>query len=126
MLGRLLHPDQLVTIDDRPQFCLVLAPFEPPSQHLPFVLRRRVADAHPDQEAVQLSLGQRIGALVLDRVLRGQHEERTFQRPGSIIGRHLALLHGLEQGGLRLRRSAVDLVGQQHVGEDRTRAELEL
>jgi hypothetical protein len=29
----------------------------------------------------------------------------------------LALLHRLEQGGLRLRRRAVDLVGQQDVGE---------
>jgi hypothetical protein len=34
-------------------------------------------------------------------------------------GRDFALLHGLEQRGLCLRRRAVDLVGQQNVREDR-------
>ena len=34
----------------------------------------------------------------------------------------LALLHRLQQRGLRLRRRAVDLVGEQHVGEHRARA----
>ena len=32
------------------------------------------------QEAVELRLGQRIGALLLDRVLRGQHVERRAER----------------------------------------------
>jgi hypothetical protein len=36
-------------------------------------------------------------------------------------GRHLALLHRLQQRGLGLGRRAVDLVGQQQVGEDRAR-----
>ena len=31
------------------------------------------------QETVELGFGQRIGALLLDRVLRGQHEERIGQ-----------------------------------------------
>ena len=35
----------------------------------------------------------------------------------SIVTR--ALLHRLEQRGLRLRRRAVDLVGEQQLGEDR-------
>ncbi len=34
-------------------------------------------------------------------------------------GGHPVLLHGLEQGGLGLGRGAVDLVGQEDVGEDR-------
>ena len=38
----------------------------------------------------------------------------------------MVLLHGLEQGGLRLGRRAVDLVGQHHVGEDRPVQEDEL
>jgi hypothetical protein len=37
-----------------------------------------------------------------------------------------ALLHRLEQRGLGLGRGAVDLVGQDEVGEDRARLELEL
>jgi hypothetical protein len=42
------------------------------------------------------------------------------------LDRHLPLLHGLEQCGLRLRRGAVDLVGEEEVGEDRARPELEV
>ena len=41
------------------------------------------------------------------------------------VDRHLALLHRLEQRGLRLRRRAVDLVGEQQVREDRSFAEAE-
>ena len=40
--------------------------------------------------------------------------------------RDLALLHHLEQGGLHLRRSAVDLVREQEVAEDRAELGLEL
>ncbi len=39
---------------------------------------------------------------------------------------HLMLLHSLQQGSLRLRGRAVDLVGQKHVGEDWSRHEGEL
>ena len=42
------------------------------------------------------------------------------------LDRHLALLHRLEQRGLRLRRRAVDLVGEQHVREHRPAPEDEL
>ena len=36
------------------------------------------------------------------------------------------LLHRFEQAGLRLRRRAIDLVGQHDLGDDRTWPELEL
>ena len=39
---------------------------------------------------------------------------------------HLPLLHRLEQGGLGLGRRAVDLVGQDQVGEDRPGHEAQL
>ena len=45
-------------------------------EDLPLLLLRRVVDLHLQQEAVHLRLGQRIGALLLDRVLGGEHEER--------------------------------------------------
>src|SRR5256885_8471455 len=35
----------------------------------------------------------------------------------SALGRDLSLLHGFEQGALRLGAGAVDLVGQQHLGD---------
>jgi hypothetical protein len=42
------------------------------------------------------------------------------------LDRHLPFLHRLEQRRLRLRRGAVDLVGEEKVGEDRPRPELEV
>ena len=45
---------------------------------------------------------------------------------GEPVDAHLALLHRFEQRGLRLRRRAVDLVGEQQVGEHRTGSEREL
>ena len=83
------------------------------------VVLRQVVDRHVEHEAVELGLGQRVGAFHLDGVLRGEDEERLVQRVAHAGGGHLVLLHRLEQGRLRLGRRAVDLVGQDHVGEDR-------
>ena len=93
---------------------------------LELLVRGRVADPDHEHEAVELGLGQRVGAFLLDRVLRRQHEERLGQRVTVAAGGDLVLLHGLEQRGLGLGRRAVDLVGQDHVGEDRALDELEL
>ena len=65
-----------------------------------------------EEEAVELGLGQREGALVLDRVLGGDDHEGVGQRPGGAAGGDLALGHRLEQGGLHLGRRAVDLVDE--------------
>jgi hypothetical protein len=78
-----------------------------------------------EQEAVELRLGQRVRALHLDRVLGGGHEEGLLELEALAEGRDLALLHGLEQRRLRARRGAVDLVGQDHVAEDRPAVEHE-
>src|SRR4051794_26727273 len=79
----------------------------------------RVADHELEHEAVDLRLGQRVGALGLDRVLRRQHEEGQRHVVGVVADRDLALLHHLEQGGLHLGGRAVDLVGEQEVAEHR-------
>ena len=42
----------------------------------------RVAHVQLEQEAIELRLGQRVGALRFDRVLRGDDEERLGQRAG--------------------------------------------
>ena len=88
--------------------------------------RLRVAQPQAQHEAVELGLGQRERALVLDGVLRGDDEERLGHRVGRAVDRDLPLLHALEQRGLRLRRGAVDLVGEDDLGHDGPRAELEL
>ena len=85
----------------------------------------RVAERDAHQEPVHLRLGQRIGAVVLGRVLRRDHHERRGSVVGRVVDRDLALGHRLEQRGLRARRRAVDLVGEHDVREDRPALELE-
>ena len=80
----------------------------------------------PEHEPVELGLRQRERALVLDRVLGRDDEERIGHRVGHAVDRRLALLHALEQARLRLGRRAVDLVGEHDLAEDRARPELEL
>ena len=94
-------------------------------RHRVLLLVRGVPDQNLEHETILLCLRQRIGPFLLDRVLRREHEERQRQVVAIAAGRHLPLLHRLEQRRLRLRRRAVDLVGQNHVREDRTGQELE-
>ena len=77
-----------------------------------------IADAQAHEEAVELRLGQRVGAVVLDGILRGDHHEGPRQGMRVAVDGDLAFVHGFEQGGLGLGRGAVDLVGQQEVAED--------
>ena len=92
-------------------------------QHRGLVGRVRIADVDLGEEPVELGFGQRVGALVLDRILRREHEKRIGERVRLPVDRHLVLLHRLQERGLRLRRGAVDLVGEQQVGEHRPPAE---
>ena len=86
----------------------------------------RVAQREAHEETVQLRFRQGKGAAGTDRVLCGNHEERLRQRPGGPLDGHLALLHGLQQRALALRRGTVDFVGQHQLGEDRPGVENEL
>ncbi len=94
-------------------------------QHRRLGVRRRVAERDADSEAVELRLGQRVGALVLDGVLRGEHDEGPGELVGVLVHAHVQLLHALEQPGLGLRRGPVDLVDEDDVREDGARPELE-
>ena len=85
----------------------------------------RIAQAHAHQEAIELRLRQAIGAELLMRILRGDHEERLGQRVGHAIDADLTLLHRLQQRALRFGAGAIDLIGQQQLGEHRAAAELE-
>ena len=80
---------------------------------------RRIVDDDVEHEPIELRLGQRIGALLLDRVLRREHEQRPLELVAHAVDRHLVFLHRLEQRRLRLGRRAVDLVGEDHVRENR-------
>ena len=95
-------------------------------EHLRLLGERRVAEREPHREAVELRLRQRIRALVLDRVLRRDRHERPLERIRDAVDGDLALLHALEERGLRLRRRAVHLVDEQQIREHRPGPELEL
>ena len=71
-----------------------------------------------EHEAIQLRLGQGIGALLLHGVLRGQHEKGRGEMVEMAARGDAVLLHRLQQGGLRLGRGAVDLVRQHDIGEN--------
>ncbi len=77
------------------------------------------------QEAVELGLRQRIGTLLLQRVLGRQHVERARQIVADAGNGDVILLHRLEQSGLGARAGAVDLVGHEKLGEDRAGNEAE-
>jgi len=71
-----------------------------------------------EHEAVELRLGQRVGASISSGFC-GQHEERPRQRTCRVANTDGLFLHRFEQRGLSLGCGAVDLVGQDQVGEDR-------
>ena len=91
-----------------------------------FVLFVQVFDDDVEHEPVQLGFRQRICPFQFDRILRGQHEERSLHRIGHALDRHLQFLHRFQQRRLRFGRSAVDFIGKQDVGEDRSFDENEL
>jgi hypothetical protein len=84
-----------------------------------FFVAAWMIDVDLEQEAVELCLGQRIGALLLDRILRRDHHEIVAELVVFAVDRHRALVHGLQQRRLGFRRRAVDLVGQEQLREDR-------
>ena len=77
------------------------------------------------QESIELRFGQRVGALLLDRVLRRHHHEQVFERIALVTHGYLALFHRLEQCRLHLGRRTVDLVRQDQVVEQRPLAKFE-
>ncbi len=89
------------------------------------LLAAGVADDQLEEEAVELRLGQRVRAFLLDRVLRGHHEERLLELVVLAADGDGAFLHRFEQGRLRLGRGAVDFVGQADLREDRPLLKLE-
>src|SRR5713101_474949 len=78
-------------------------------------------DAH--QKAVELRLRQGIGAVMLDGILRGDHEKRLRKRESLAVHGDLRFVHGFEKRGLRARGGAVDFVSENDVGENRAGAE---
>ena len=88
-------------------------------KNLPLFGARRIADLQFQHEAVNLRFGQRIRAFLLDRILRGEHQERFVELVSLVANGDLFFLHRFEQRALHLGRRAVDFVGEDEIGEDR-------
>ena len=82
----------------------------------------RILDHQLEQKTVELGLGQVVGPFRFDRVLGGHDQKRRLDRVAHAVDRHPVLLHDLQQGRVGLGRRAIDLVGQEQLGEDRARA----
>ena len=96
------------------------------SHDLALLVACRIAHAQLQHEPVDLRLGQRVRALLLDRVLRREHEERLLELVGRATDGDLLLLHRLEERRLHLGGRAIDLVREDDIGEDRSLLDHEL
>ena len=90
------------------------------------VVEAGIAERRAQEEAVELCLREREGALELDRVLGREEEEGLRHRTSRAVDGDLTLCHRFEQGRLRLRHGSVDLVDEDDVREDRAGPELEV
>ena len=81
---------------------------------------------HAHKEAVERRLWQREGALKLDGVLSGQHQEGARQAMGDAVHCDLSFFHRLQQRRLGFGGRAVQFVEEHALTKDRTWHEAEL
>ena len=86
---------------------------------LHFVFKIRITDLHVHHKAIELGFGKRVGAFLLDGVLRGQNEKRQVERKSGAARCDFVFLHRLQECRLGLGRCPVDFVREQDVGENR-------
>ena len=72
-----------------------------------------------------MRFGQRVGAQLLQRVLRGDHEKGRRQRARLAFHAHLLFFHRFQQRALRFGAGAVDFVGQQNLRKHGARVKSE-
>src|SRR5947209_20554555 len=83
-----------------------------------FLRRVHITQGELHCKTVHLRFGQRIRASELDRFLRGNDEEQSFEIALLSINADLAFTHCLEQGGLCARRGTVYFISQKNIRED--------
>lgn len=86
----------------------------------------RIAEDDPHEESVELSLRKGIGTLMFERILRGKYDKWRRQIERGIPDGDTFFFHGLEESGLYLGWSTIDLVGEEDMSEYRSTAYLEL
>src|SRR5439155_1191670 len=91
----------------------------------PAANRGRLAQAEPEEKAIELRLGEWERSFELDRILGRDDEERIRKTVRGLVHGDLPLLHRFEEGRLRGRGRTVDLVDEDDVGGERAGPELE-
>ena len=91
----------------------------------PLRLTARIIHVDLHEKAIELRLGQRVGALLLNGILGCQDMERTRHVVAVAGHGDVVLLHCLQQCGLGARACAVDLVRHQELAENRAGNEAE-
>ena len=93
--------------------------------HAPLGIFIWIVDIDLQKKTVELRFGQRIGAFMLQRILRSQHMEWRGQIMALPRYGDITFLHRLQQGRLRPRAGAVDFIRHQQLREHRTPNESE-
>src|SRR5262249_47524551 len=85
----------------------------------------RVLEQEFEEKTIHLGFGKRISSFHLDGVLCRQNHERVLQAMHLAANGYTLFLHGFQQGGLSLGRSAIDFVSQHNMSENGTALKLE-
>ena len=91
------------------------------ADHIGLVRGSGVADGQAHHEPVQLGVGQQLSARGAGGVLCGDDQKGLGHRVRRSVHRDLALLHGLQQGGLGAAGGPVELVRQKEIAQHRPR-----
>lgn len=98
--------------------CFFDAEVEVSAEDFFFFFGSGVAESVAKHEAVELGFGELEGSGLLDGVLSRDDEEGGGEGVGFVTEGDFTLLHRFEEGSLDLGGGAVDLVGEEEVGED--------
>ena len=68
------------------------------AQNLAFGFVGGITHFYAHQKTIKLGFGKRVGAVMLDGVLRGDHKKGLWQRHRAAVDGHLRFVHGFQQG----------------------------
>ena len=110
-----LQPHQVCRIEDTLH---VARGIDVPVEHQAhFHVGRRIADAHAQQETIELGFRQRESPGEILGVLRRDDEEGLGRREHLTVERYLPLVHRLKKRGLGSWARAVDFVCEEDIGK---------
>ena len=95
-------------------------------QQVPFSGAVRVTQAETHQKTIQLSLRKWAGADLVKAVLGGNDKKRLGQHMAGAVNAHPGRRHRFQQSTLGAGTGTVDLIRQQHLGEQRARLKTEV